>query len=253
VTIIIQQSRRSRARSQSRVHGHRTRKCFVGCVHPRLDVTCTFFSICSSIRSVVIVIGATSSEIEICCVAYVMYFNVQHVLTIALWMHITALLYCEVSGCNVCDDAVVKRLLFQLLVRIAAVCAAYCYTRRCVVFSACWTRLRALRKRLNRSRRGHAAPENRVLDGDTDSSAERRTLRGLLPDSHKLNESGWVIPTDVAWSVCNAPDWPVVVVVVVVVVARCDTIRDAILTWARKPTWVSLIYRTETTAKKCKN
>jgi len=32
-----------------------------------------------------------------------------------------------------------------------------------------------------------------------------------------------------------------------------DTIRDAILTCARKPTWVSLIYRTETTTKKCKN
>ena len=33
---------------------------------------------------------------------------------------------------------------------------------------------------------------------------------------------------------------------------RHDTIRDAILTCARKPTWVSLIYRTETTTKKCK-
>ena len=32
-----------------------------------------------------------------------------------------------------------------------------------------------------------------------------------------------------------------------------DTIRDAILTCARKPTWVSLIYRTEPTTKKCKN
>ena len=31
-----------------------------------------------------------------------------------------------------------------------------------------------------------------------------------------------------------------------------DTIRDAILTCARKPTWVSLIYRTETTTKRCK-
>jgi len=31
-----------------------------------------------------------------------------------------------------------------------------------------------------------------------------------------------------------------------------DTIRDAILTYARKPTLVSLIYRTETTIKKCK-
>jgi len=30
---------------------------------------------------------------------------------------------------------------------------------------------------------------------------------------------------------------------------RYDTIRDAILTCARKPTWVSLIYRTETTTK----
>jgi len=36
-------------------------------------------------------------------------------------------------------------------------------------------------------------------------------------------------------------------------VARCDTIRNAILTCARKPTWVSLIYRTEPTTKKCKN
>ena len=33
---------------------------------------------------------------------------------------------------------------------------------------------------------------------------------------------------------------------------RYDTIRDAILTCARKPTWVSLIYCTETTTKKCK-
>jgi len=31
-----------------------------------------------------------------------------------------------------------------------------------------------------------------------------------------------------------------------------DTIRDVILTCARKPTWVSLIYRTESTTKKCK-
>jgi len=31
-----------------------------------------------------------------------------------------------------------------------------------------------------------------------------------------------------------------------------DTIRDAILTCAQKPTWVSLICRTETTTKKCK-
>jgi len=33
---------------------------------------------------------------------------------------------------------------------------------------------------------------------------------------------------------------------------RYDTIRDAILTCARKPTWVGLIYRTETTTKYCK-
>jgi len=32
-----------------------------------------------------------------------------------------------------------------------------------------------------------------------------------------------------------------------------DTIRDAILTGARKPTWVRLIYRTEPTTKKCEN
>ena len=35
--------------------------------------------------------------------------------------------------------------------------------------------------------------------------------------------------------------------------ASHDTIRDAILTCARKPTWVSLIYRTEQTTKRCKN
>jgi len=34
---------------------------------------------------------------------------------------------------------------------------------------------------------------------------------------------------------------------------RYDTIRDVILTCARKPTWVSLIYHTEPTIKKCKN
>jgi len=33
---------------------------------------------------------------------------------------------------------------------------------------------------------------------------------------------------------------------------RYYTIRDAILTFDRKPTWASLIYRTETTTKKCK-
>ena len=33
---------------------------------------------------------------------------------------------------------------------------------------------------------------------------------------------------------------------------RSDTIRDATLTCARKPTWVSLIYHTEPTTKKCK-
>jgi len=32
---------------------------------------------------------------------------------------------------------------------------------------------------------------------------------------------------------------------------RYDTIRDAILTCARKPTWVGLIYRAETTTKNC--
>jgi len=32
-----------------------------------------------------------------------------------------------------------------------------------------------------------------------------------------------------------------------------DTIRDVILTCARKATWVRLIYRTEPTTKKCKN
>ena len=37
------------------------------------------------------------------------------------------------------------------------------------------------------------------------------------------------------------------------VTIRYDTIRDVILTCARKPTWVSLIYRTEPTTKKCKN
>ena len=34
---------------------------------------------------------------------------------------------------------------------------------------------------------------------------------------------------------------------------RYDTIRDAILTCAQKPTSVSLIYCTEPTTKKCKN
>ena len=34
---------------------------------------------------------------------------------------------------------------------------------------------------------------------------------------------------------------------------RYDTIRDAILTCARKPTRVSLIYRTQPTTEKCKN
>ena len=33
---------------------------------------------------------------------------------------------------------------------------------------------------------------------------------------------------------------------------RYDTIRDAILTCARKPTWIGLIYHTETTTENCK-
>ena len=33
---------------------------------------------------------------------------------------------------------------------------------------------------------------------------------------------------------------------------RYDTIRDAIITCARKPTWIGLIYRTEATTKNCK-
>jgi len=37
---------------------------------------------------------------------------------------------------------------------------------------------------------------------------------------------------------------------IVLVLAWYDTIRDAILTCARKPTWVTLIYRTEPTTKK---
>ena len=36
------------------------------------------------------------------------------------------------------------------------------------------------------------------------------------------------------------------------VVIRHDTIRDAILTCARKPTWFGLFYRTEPTTKNCK-
>ena len=41
-------------------------------------------------------------------------------------------------------------------------------------------------------------------------------------------------------------------VVVADLTERYDTIRDAILTCARKPTQVGLIYRTETTTKNCK-
>ena len=37
------------------------------------------------------------------------------------------------------------------------------------------------------------------------------------------------------------------------ILSKNDTIRDAILSCARKPTWVSLIYHTEPTTKKCKN
>ena len=37
-----------------------------------------------------------------------------------------------------------------------------------------------------------------------------------------------------------------------VFIKRYDTILDAILTCARKPTWIGLIYRTETTTKNCK-
>ena len=37
-----------------------------------------------------------------------------------------------------------------------------------------------------------------------------------------------------------------------IIMLRYDTIQDAILTCARKPTWVGLIYRTKTTTKNCK-
>jgi len=40
---------------------------------------------------------------------------------------------------------------------------------------------------------------------------------------------------------------------IIIITIRYDTIRDAVVTCARKPTWVSLIYRTEPTTKKCKN
>jgi len=40
--------------------------------------------------------------------------------------------------------------------------------------------------------------------------------------------------------------------VAALVITRYYTIRDAILTCAQKPAWVSLIYRKETKTKKCK-
>ena len=67
----------------------------------------------------------------------------------------------------------------------------------------------------------------------------------------------------VEWTDIKSQEWqpteysyhlmmPVVAVYRAAMRRRYDTIRDAILTCARKPTWVSLIYRTETTTKKCK-
>ena len=50
---------------------------------------------------------------------------------------------------------------------------------------------------------------------------------------------------DYGWRVANAK-------VMIYDTIRYDTIRDAILTCARKPTWLGLIYPTETTTKNCK-
>ena len=46
--------------------------------------------------------------------------------------------------------------------------------------------------------------------------------------------------------------YPVGALIASFTMIQYDTIRDAILTCARKPTSVSLIYRTEPTIKKCK-
>ena len=46
---------------------------------------------------------------------------------------------------------------------------------------------------------------------------------------------------------------PTLITVCFKIKIRYDTIRDVILTCARKLTWVSLIYRTEPTTKKCKH
>jgi len=55
------------------------------------------------------------------------------------------------------------------------------------------------------------APRNHELDGT--GSPEPTHGKGLfgihIPDGHKVKINGWTIPTDVAWSVCKAPDWPV--------------------------------------------
>jgi len=75
-----------------------------------------------------------------------------------------------------------------------------------------------------------------------------------FPQTLKLRGRGWLPPLSDLWAspltrnrrlvlsqhdVLNPP--------------TDDTIRDAILTCARKPTWVGLIYRTEPTTKNCKN
>ena len=56
----------------------------------------------------------------------------------------------------------------------------------------------------------------------------------------------------VHWSLHTAADQDLPTGRLTAFLRLCDTIRDVILTCARKPTWVGLICRTETTTKKCK-
>ena len=81
-------------------------------------------------------------------------------------------------------------------------------------------------------------------DSGTRSSPVSATGRSSVPAGLSRAPTG----TSERWTVARARTAEPVAIAMI----RYDAIQDVILTCARKPTWVSLIYRTETTTKNCK-
>ena len=93
--------------------------------------------------------------------------------------------------------------------------------------------------------------------GSTDSSQSISVVWTMQPARHETQQSprNRATPRS-AVTVCCVPrnDHKAIKAGTIFLLRtiRYDTIRDASLTCARKPTWVGLIYRTETTSKNCK-